>query len=323
MTIPSGGPQTDEMAGEGSQPGPVPEGPGPAEPTAAEAAEDATPPAPSGDVRQRVLRRFELWLDEVLADEQPPDGLDGEILSALQADAGPGQAGPGERGSDLYTLWSALIGLSQETRLQGRAFKQLHELLSPLDGLADSIGRALSAGEQALSVARDATDRAGDLQAEQLRQAVETTRQETRAELLDVLLDLRDRLVRGSESAGRQLATPRKDGRTWLGRLFGAPGRSARRAGEVAEALLKGYTLSLKRLEEALAEMGVSEIPSHGQPFDPHRMTAVDLEDAGEVPDGTVTEVYRAGYEWHGRVHRLAEVRVARSPADSRPDAVE
>jgi len=43
-------------------------------------------------------------------------------------------------------------------------------------------------------------------------------------------------------------------------------------------------------------------------------MTAVDIQETLSVPEGTVVEVYRNGYEWNGEVYRSAQVKVARSP---------
>jgi molecular chaperone GrpE (heat shock protein) len=41
-------------------------------------------------------------------------------------------------------------------------------------------------------------------------------------------------------------------------------------------------------------------------------MHAVDVEETDQQAEGTVLEVYRAGYEWKGEVHRPARVKVAR-----------
>jgi molecular chaperone GrpE (heat shock protein) len=43
-------------------------------------------------------------------------------------------------------------------------------------------------------------------------------------------------------------------------------------------------------------------------------MHAVDVEETDQEAEGTVLEVYRAGYEWMGEVHRPAQVKVARRP---------
>ena len=55
-------------------------------------------------------------------------------------------------------------------------------------------------------------------------------------------------------------------------------------------------------------------IECEGELFDPQCMSAVDIEETSDVSEGTVTSVYRTGYEWNGEVYRPAEVRVARLP---------
>jgi molecular chaperone GrpE (heat shock protein) len=40
----------------------------------------------------------------------------------------------------------------------------------------------------------------------------------------------------------------------------------------------------------------------------------VDVEETEQAAEGTVVEVYRAGYEWKGEVYRPAQVKVARKP---------
>src|SRR2546430_1500318 len=64
-----------------------------------------------------------------------------------------------------------------------------------------------------------------------------------------------------------------------------------------------------------LHQLEVTEIPCQGRPFDPRYMQAVDLEETNQVPEGTVVEVYRVGYEWKGQTFRLAQVKVSRSAA--------
>jgi len=62
-------------------------------------------------------------------------------------------------------------------------------------------------------------------------------------------------------------------------------------------ALTKGYELGLERLDQTLEEFNAHEIRCEGQRFDPRRMNAVDKEESTAVPEGTVLEVYRTGYE--------------------------
>ena len=45
-------------------------------------------------------------------------------------------------------------------------------------------------------------------------------------------------------------------------------------------------------------------------------MNAVDSEKSSTVPEGTVIEVYRNGYEWNGEVFRTAQVKVSAPPVE-------
>ena len=72
--------------------------------------------------------------------------------------------------------------------------------------------------------------------------------------------------------------------------------------------------MGLDRIDEALQQLGVSEIICEGKPFDPRKMNAVDVEETAEVPDGIVLEVYRTGYMIDTNVLQPARVKVARGP---------
>src|SRR5437660_473921 len=72
--------------------------------------------------RGEILRRFELYLDAAMAEEGPPPGIPAEILDGdLPAENPP---------MDWYTMWAAVTALTQEVRLQSRAFKQMGETLA-------------------------------------------------------------------------------------------------------------------------------------------------------------------------------------------------
>ena len=232
--------------------------------------------------REEILRRFEVWLDGVLAEEEPPQGITAELLSSLASETGVNADGH----CDLYSVWAAITALTQEIKLQGRSFKQLSETLAPVADLAPQLPQ----------MQREAQERA-------------------RREMLDVLLELRDRLGRGLEAArvsqakmGESLASG------WAVRLL-ARHKALRQAFEAVRALEQGYTLSLERLDEVLAQFDVREIVCQGEPFDPESMHAVDVVETEQAAEGTVVEVYRAGYEWRGEVYRPAQVKVARKPA--------
>jgi len=249
--------------------------------------------------RERIVRGFEAWLARAMADEPPPQGLTAELLAALaHGDPLPplesGQ--PGNSGSDLYSLWAAMTVLTQEVRLQGRTFKQLNEtLMRSLE--------ASSAGAQA----------DGEEEPAQQAESRQTGKQEIHLPV-SILLDLRDRVERGgntARNAAGQLAPERLP--RWT-RWLGVGGEYARNAQEILAAISHGYILTLDTLDEALVGCGVSRIACQGQIFDPQRMTAVDIEETHSVPEGTVVEVYRNGYEWSGEVYRTAQVKVARNP---------
>ena len=237
--------------------------------------------------REEILRRFEAWLDGVLAAEEPPQGIAAELLASLSAET----AAHPEDLCSLYSMWAAVTSLTQEVKLQGRSFKQLSETLGPLADLAPQLG-------------------------EMRREAQEGARRE----MLDVLLDLRDRLGRGLEAArGSQAKIRNAQQSNWPVRLL-ARHPVLRQASEGLTALVEGYRLSLERLDEVLAQSDVREIDCQGLPFDPGTMYAVDVEETDQATDGTVVEVYRAGYEWKGEVHRAAQVKVARKPTSNPPE---
>jgi hypothetical protein len=232
----------------------------------------------SPEERERLLRGFEQWLDRALADEPPPAGLTAELLTALKNGdpLPPLESGQGS-GCDLYSLWAAMTALSQEVRLQGRSFKQLHETIL------------------------------------QSVQTPPTEVSQPRKQEIDVLLDLRDRIERGgatARKAAQELAPARLP---LLARWLGVGRGYVRQTQEILSALAQGYSLTLDTLDEALVACRVSRIAAEGQLFDPRRMTAIDVEETAAVPEGTVLAVYRNGYEWNNEIYRTAQVKVARS----------
>jgi molecular chaperone GrpE len=238
--------------------------------------------------RDQILRRFEQWLDEALAAEEPPGGIDGEILSGLAA-GGEGNAEL-DRSCDSYALWAAMTALTQEVKLQGRAFKELNDTL----------------GSQ--------PSRIGDEMRAAYREREREVERRCRREILSALIDLRDRLERGLESVHEGAAEISKAASaSWLRRLIDNSGKD--RAAGMLNALSKGYELCVERLDQTLDEFNAREIRCEGQPFDPRRMNAIDRAESSAVPEGTVLEVYRSGYEWNGEVFRPAQVKVSSAPA--------
>ena len=233
--------------------------------------------------REQILRRFEEWLDAAIAAEEPPRGVDADILAAV---TGHPTEGASPAPTDDYSLWSAMTALTQEVKLQGRSFKELNDTL----------------GSQASRMA------------ERERDLLRETERRCRKEVLGVLIDLRARLGRGLESVrASQAGISRAAPRGWRARIFPRPPDDG--TGATIAALKKGYELGLERLDQTLQEFNALEIPCAGQAFDPRRMNAIDRQESVAVPEGTVIEVYRSGYEWNGEVFRPAQVKVSYVPA--------
>ncbi len=243
--------------------------------------------------RSEILRRFEALLDSALASEAPPVGIDAEILASVMAS---GEGEPEDRSCDSYALWSAMTALTQEIKLQGRAFQELSRAVSDQ---AEKIAAELRA-----------------VYAERERTLQREIERRCRREILSALIDLRDRLARGLESvATRQKEVAARPPLGWWERTFGNRHRDT--TDETTGALIRGYELGVERLDQTLEEFNAREIRCQGEVFDPRRMNAIESEESAAVPPGTVLEVYRSGYEWNGEVFRTAQVKVVRAPQEN------
>ncbi len=76
--------------------------------------------------------------------------------------------------------------------------------------------------------------------------------------------------------------------------------------------LQQGVELTLKQLNHAFERARILEVPSEGQPFDPHIHQAVSTIQ-NDAPDNTVVQVYQKGYRLNDRVLRPAMVVVAKN----------
>jgi len=75
-----------------------------------------------------------------------------------------------------------------------------------------------------------------------------------------------------------------------------------------------GVELIYKQLQDALAKLGVREIPGKGEPFDPRYHEAIEMVETSEVPDHQVIEELQRGYKIKDRLLRPAMVKVAKNP---------
>jgi hypothetical protein len=251
----------------------------------------------AGTDRGEIVRRFEALLDSALAGEDPPVGIDADILDSVLNDPNHLANDPTDahRG-DSYALWTAMTGLTQEIKLQGRAFQELsHTLAGQTERIADEIRAVYTERERAV---RRETER------------------RSRRDVLGALIDLRDRLGRGRDSVRvREEEVAKANRAGWLAKIFSR--KPAGAAVDVVSALIRGYELSIERLDQTLDEFNARAILCEGEGFDPHRMNAIDSEESATVAPDTVLEVYRSGYEWEGEVFRPAQVKVSRAPGGS------
>jgi molecular chaperone GrpE len=84
----------------------------------------------------------------------------------------------------------------------------------------------------------------------------------------------------------------------------------------------KGFELIYKQLLDNVTRLGAERTDPVGKAFDPHLHQAVDRAETTEHADGTILQVFQAGYVFHGRVLRPAMVRVAVHPSPASKEAV-
>ena len=271
-------------------------------------------------LRVLILQRFATWLDDVLAEEKPLEGVAAELLSELYDGRDSDTTGPAEGTYDLHSTWSAMTALTQEIKLQGRAFKQLSDKMEPFAGLDASIDRLLAAHRDALSDARRIAEEGRTDRTQREYELKREAHDRVRRELIGIIIDIRDRLILGQRSAHesqRKLNEHRnllRLDKFTISKFFFGKTADKNHMLEIVNSLKKGYRMGLDRIDEALQQLGVSEIICEGKPFDPRKMNAVDVEETADVPDGIVLEVYRTGYMIDMHVLQTARVKVARAP---------
>ncbi len=288
--------------------------------------------------RQALLERFSVWLDEALASESMPAGYEADVLEELIAQETESarqaplvEEAPSPDALDHYSLWSSLVEVKQQIHAlpkthpdeERRALERLIDQMTGALKAVESLNAIVPAIREALAPQQEATDALKEaiesLRASLTPESRETLRQEGRREawkqIIDLLIDLRDRMSSGHKQARilQQQESEVPGSRRWSGRIFTADGDKG--AGTIGGALVKGYRLTLDRLEEALEANGIKEIEALYQDYDPRAMDAVDMQETTESTEGAVVEVYQTGYTWNEEVIRKARVKVARNQA--------
>jgi molecular chaperone GrpE len=193
---------------------------------------------------------------------------------------------PGET-ADLYSLFVEVAGLRSEVRTESRLVK---EALDQFRGVFDTLRASQASLQQEL-------DRAHADTRDQARAA-------QRPLLLDII-DLRDRLM-----AALRLAGATRFG--WSDRL---PDWLLRRRPAGGDAWQEGLRMTLRRLDQVLADRRVVATQLVGQPLDPRLARVVATAADSSVAEGTVLEEVRTGFLWDAQMLRTAEVIVSKGGA--------
>jgi molecular chaperone GrpE len=91
-----------------------------------------------------------------------------------------------------------------------------------------------------------------------------------------------------------------------------ARGQASAQIRQVFTSIIVGYTMSLQRIERAIAQHGLEPIDCVGEPFDPECMEVVEVVQQPGQQGTVVLEEVRRGYRWRDRLFRFAQVRVSR-----------
>ena len=79
-----------------------------------------------------------------------------------------------------------------------------------------------------------------------------------------------------------------------------------------ASQVLMGVQGLYKQMVDSFRSLGVEAVPGVGHPFDPNFHEAIVSETNDDVPDGTVLQEFRKGFQCGDRLLRPAMVKVSR-----------
>ena len=80
-----------------------------------------------------------------------------------------------------------------------------------------------------------------------------------------------------------------------------------------SEGFLQGVELTYKQFLDTLEKLGVSQVASIGEPFDPTKHQAVGQVESSAIDENCIVEEYQKGYFLGDRILRPAMVTVARA----------
>jgi molecular chaperone GrpE (heat shock protein) len=273
-------------------------------------------PQPHADgVRQRIMNRFEVWLDEILANPPESQGITNDILDRLQGDES--ESGSPES-NDLYSLFAVLTSLVQETRSQAETLTQLGNAIAPIDTRTELMEKQVQTLEQTLlQEQKSGLDRLQGKMVEILSQQQTDLQQATQQteikEAIDCLIAVKDSLTAKQPPREPQKTTKAEPSGGLLTRLVQRSQESKQTRQNVSPA---NHQFTVERIDKALARWDIRPIDALGKFFSPKTMRAAELVDASDQKDGMVIEVIKCGYWQDKQVYRPAEVKVIRNQAE-------
>lgn len=81
---------------------------------------------------------------------------------------------------------------------------------------------------------------------------------------------------------------------------------------ETYKDFVSGIEMTAQSLKGTLEKHGISELECVGKAFDPNTQEALSSEPSDEVPEGHVTQVFKAPYLYHDKLLRAGQVIVSR-----------
>lgn len=145
------------------------------------------------------------------------------------------------------------------------------------------------------------------------------------AEAQDRVLRIAAELDNARKRATRDVENARRYGFERLAQAL-LPVRDSLEAGVVAgaaadaETLLEGKRATLRLLDAALEQVGITEIDPEGEPFDPTKHEAMTTQPSDSTEPNTVLMVVQKGYAIDDRLLRPARVIVSRAPEPERAE---
>lgn len=79
---------------------------------------------------------------------------------------------------------------------------------------------------------------------------------------------------------------------------------------------VNGVEMTAQSLKTALEKHGIVEVDCVGKPFDPNTQEALSSEVNDDMPEGHVTQVFKAPYRYHDKLLRAGQVIVSRKKSE-------